>query len=119
MTAAVLLIFGRLCFAGAAVYFFTHFLFGGPPQLLGIGIVLAVATLLLLASAFLIRDFGWLWQMPVIGIAVAGLAIGAAMLKLYFARQPHLLDSFESGVTVVSLAAFAGSVALLRRCRKR
>ena len=118
MSAAVLMIFGRLTFAIAAFYLCTYFLFQWPSQIFRIGAGLGVGMCLLLAAAFLLRDFRWLWQMPVIGIAIAGLSIAGAMFKLYYHRQPHSLSSYEFGVAVVSITVFAGSVALLRVCRQ-
>jgi len=118
MAAAVLIIFGRLCFAIGTICLCTHFLFGQPPALLRIGVGLAAALLMLLLAAFLLRDFRWLWQMPVIGFAVAGLAMAGTMSRLYFIRQPHSLSSYEFGVGVAGLIAFAGSAVLLRRSRK-
>jgi len=118
ITAAVLILLGRLTFAIATVYALTHFIFGRPPQLWRIGVGFAAATALLLGAASLLRDFRWLWQIPVISLTLAGLVIGGFMVRLYFAREPHQLNSTESWIAAVGLVAFAGGVVLLRLRRK-
>jgi hypothetical protein len=98
MSAISLIFFGRFFFVFTAIYAFSHILFGWPPHLFGIVIGIMVAAVLLLLAAYLLRDFGWLWQMPVIGIAFAGLTIGGSIFKVYFARHPHHLTTYEACV---------------------
>lgn len=114
----LLLYLGRLIFAVATIFLCTHLLFGTPRQFVRIGVGLAVATLLLISAACLVRDFRWLWRVPVTGVAIAGVVIAGAIFTLYFCRQPHSLNSYEFGIAVIGIIVFAGSLVLLRRCRR-
>ena len=113
--AGFLIVLGRLCFAITTICIFSRLLFGWPPHLFPIMIGLAMAVALLLLAGYLLRDFRWLWQMPVIAVAFAGLAIGCAMFKQYFACQPHHLTFYEAYVGFLGLVTFGGCVILFRR----
>jgi len=80
---------------------------------------LALSLAALLALGFLMRDFRVLWQLPLAGLALAGVALAAGLGKVCFQRDPYHLSPYEIAVALGGLAVFAVACLILRKKERR
>jgi hypothetical protein len=80
-----------------------HAVWGYPSDIRRIYWGLFAALVLLIAVAWLIRDFDWLLQIALWGGAVACVLFIGAVVKAYFHRSPHTLNATElySGLAAI------------------
>jgi hypothetical protein len=119
LAGAVFVIVGRLVLVIASGFGLTYVTFQSGLNPLRILLGFAIAVLILVVAAYLVREFRWSVEMPVFGLAGGTLILGAALIWLYLHREPHYLTLYEASILAICFCGFGLSLFWLRRGRRK
>lgn len=110
-----LLMLGRVGLLVALADVITSLVFVWRPTGPGLWYVLGPSILMLVAACALLRDRSLLWQAMLQTLAIAGVAVGAAVILNTLFRDWRGLLSVPSMLAIASIAFGVGCAILMRR----